>query len=589
MGVARKTATKPARSRRARLKGVVSRHYYAYMPAKKHHRALVWVFFLMTVGVMAFQLLYSLDRVLPFARVDGRFVGGTERNVLAGELQKQFESAMVTMTSGTHAETRRVTELGAEVNTESMVDTLSEYPFWQRLVPFSILMKWPQTTYFTTEFSGVELAKHSDTLAAKLSYDPVDASVTLKNGELVIGSAAPGRKVTANDVRGDLTNARYGAGKTTITVRSRELFPKSTDADIATATNAASAALGRAVQLVVAGKQTFTPNRSTKAGWLVVASDGAHPELRVNRELIRQYVADADMKVRTVPGVTTVRLVDGVEQARSEGATGTTLAIDDVTDALAKAILGQDSPIVQAAPQPVAPSIQFNRTYSNSQAGLQAYVDYATSTQNVRIVLQQLSGNGWTAMGRQDESIPSASTYKLYVMLRVFDDISSGALTWDAPMLDTTAGGCFERTIVPSTNPCAEEWIRRYGKTALTEYIHDKGFSKGTGFTFSDATHTTAGDLAKYLRGLYDGTLISGNNRDTLLEKMGRQLYRGGIPSGTKGRVQDKVGFLWDYIHDAAIVHHPKGDYILVLMTKGYGTYNYMANITRQIEAIMYP
>jgi beta-lactamase class A len=173
-------------------------------------------------------------------------------------------------------------------------------------------------------------------------------------------------------------------------------------------------------------------------------------------------------------------------------------------------------------------------------------------------------------------------------MMRVFDDINSGKLTWDTPMLDTTAGGCFERTIVPSTNPCAEEWIRQYGRQALNDYVHGKGFSGGTGFTFRDATHTTAGDLAKYLIGLNNGSLITGSNRDMLLEKMGRQLYRTGIPAGAKGWAQDKVGFLWDYIHDAAIVHNPRGNYVLVVMTKGY-SYGYIANVARQIDTILYP
>jgi hypothetical protein len=74
-----------------------------------------------------------------------------------------------------------------------------------------------------------------------------------------------------------------------------------------------------------------------------------------------------------------------------------------------------------------------------------------------------------------------------------------------------------------------------------------------------------------------------------LLEKMSRQLYRYGIPTGVNAtRVEDKVGFLWDYIHDAAIVHKPQGTYILVIMTKGY-SYGYIANVARQIDTIMYP
>jgi hypothetical protein len=82
--------------------------------------------------------------------------------------------------------------------------------------------------------------------------------------------------------------------------------------------------------------------------------------------------------------------------------------------------------------------------------------------------------------------------------------------------------------------------------------------------------------------------MISGTDRSMLLDKMGRQVYRAGVPAGSAGTVQDKVGFLWDYLHDAAIVHHPKGTYVLVVMTKS-SSWGRIADITKQLEHIMYP
>jgi hypothetical protein len=339
----------------------------------------------------------------------------------------------------------------------------------------------------------------------------------------------------------------------------------------------------------VAGKGVFTPDAATKASWLVIKNTPTSAELSTDSEAILRYVAEVNGKVKTDPTATVINLVDGNEASRQDGKAGAALDSTSIGTSLAEALTGKRAPAVAATLQSVAPETKYNRSYSHTQDGLRAYVAYATSTQNVRIVVQQLDGQGWSASGRASESIPSASTYKLYVMMRVFDDINSGKLSWDTPMLDTNAGGCFERTIVPSTNPCAEEWIRQYGRNELNDYVHGKGFSSGTGFTFSDATHTTAGDLAKYLIGLNNGTLVNGNNRAMLLDKMSRQLYRYGIPTGVSAtRVEDKVGFLWDYIHDAAIVHKPQGTYVLVIMTKGY-SYGYIANVARQIDTIMYP
>jgi len=148
--------------------------------------------------------------------------------------------------------------------------------------------------------------------------------------------------------------------------------------------------------------------------------------------------------------------------------------------------------------------------------------------------------------------------------------------------------GCFERMTVASTNPCAEKWIAIFGREYINNFIYARGFSSGTSFTTGSANQTTAADLTKYMIGLNDGTLVSGANRDRLLSSLGRHPYRYGIPTGSAGVVHDKVGFLWDYVHDAAIVQHPRGTYIMTIMTKGQ-SYAAIATATREIERIMYP
>ena len=69
---------------------------------------------------------------------------------------------------------------------------------------------------------------------------------------------------------------------------------------------------------------------------------------------------------------------------------------------------------------------------------------------------------------------------------------------------------------------------------------------------------------------------------------MSRQIWRQGIPAGTRGWTSNKVGFLWDYVHDVGVVHHPRGTYVMAVMTKG-ASYGIIAQITREIEALMYP
>lgn len=538
--------------------------------------------------VISLQLIYPYSTALPFARAFGDSVGGETTNQLSASFQKQFEVSSVEFHAGTHISTRKLSVLGATLNSERMATRITTYEWWQRLLPLSLLWLQPSIDGLDVTMTGAQTVSQAASLAQELTYKPTDASVSISGDSLNIVNSIAGYSVTAEDVKHAIATATYRGGVTQVNVAGNVMSPARIDSDTAEARSMAASALSHTLSITVEGRGTYSPDKTTRAGWLTITTGGKEVKVTANRDAITRYVTALNVSVKTDPTPITVTVVDGVEKSRTAGSNGSALDVDALTEWLSSALLSttnESHTSVQL--KPVSPSVEYVRTYSHTQAGLQAYVAYATTTQNVRIVVQQLDGSGWSASGRANESIPSASTYKLFVMLRVFDDINSGALTWDTPMLDTTAGGCFERTIVPSTNPCAEEWIRQYGRSTLTNYLHAKGFSSGTGFTFNDAAHTTAGDLATYLVGLYNGTLVSGSNRDILLEKMGRQLYRYGIPSGTKGWTQDKVGFLWDYIHDAAIVHNPKGTYVLVIMTKGY-SYGYIANVARQIDTILY-
>lgn len=81
---------------------------------------------------------------------------------------------------------------------------------------------------------------------------------------------------------------------------------------------------------------------------------------------------------------------------------------------------------------------------------------------------------------------------------------------------------------------------------------------------------------------------MSGWSREYLLTALKRHHYTKGIPSGSKGSAHNKVGFLWDYSNDSAVVYHPRGTYTIAVLTKGLSFYA-IADITREIEAIMYP
>ena len=166
--------------------------------------------------------------------------------------------------------------------------------------------------------------------------------------------------------------------------------------------------------------------------------------------------------------------------------------------------------------------------------------------------------------------------------------MNEGRHDWNTPILGTTTNACFDRMTIASTNPCAEEWLNQFGRTNLNNYLYSRGFSAATTFTHPEAAHTSARDLTNYMIGLERGTLIGGAQRERLLSSLSRHPYRYGIPAGSKGKVWDKVGFVWDCVNDTAIVHHPRGTYVMTILTRGQ-SYGAIAAMTRDIERIMYP
>lgn len=571
------------------MKRKLRQHIGAYR-RHPHVRVLLVVLACVLALVVLVQLLYPRDYTLPRAQLYGEAVGLKSRDELAVRLQKEFEVARVDLVSGDIRQQRSLSELGAEVDTELTTNRLTDYPLWQRVVPFSMLYLSPQLDTFHINFAGAQMARMVGELAAELSYQPSDAGLAIEDSALVVRDSQPGSHVTVQHIREALVRREYGKGVTSVRISGQSVEPVRSSASVAPVIAQARTMLDRRLTIRVADRGEFAPDPATRASWLVIKPSDDGYTLDTDRQAIARYLDQINDQVKHDAGTTTITLLDGVEQSRTNAAGGEELDRSKLVDVISTSLIVNSSRpvVVEGRMIPTTAGARYVRHYSNTEAGLRAYVDYVTNTQNIRIVVRQLDGAGWSASGRADESIPAASTYKLFVMLRVFDDINSGALRWTDPMLDTDVGGCFERTIVPSTNPCAEDFIRRYGRDELTNYLRQRGFSAGTGFIFSDASRATAGDLARYLEGLYRGTLISGANRDLLLEKMGRQLYRYGVPTGSRGWVQDKVGFLWDYIHDAAIVHHPRGEYVIVVMTRGY-SYAKIAEITRQVESIMYP
>lgn len=267
-------------------------------------------------------------------------------------------------------------------------------------------------------------------------------------------------------------------------------------------------------------------------------------------------------------------------QSDSKAAVSSDEARDDVT-------VARSSERLAAKPETVAVD---NLTgdeveFTQSQEGLQAYLDVLAQQYDVRIAVQQLDGD-WSASVRADESAIAASTYKTYVAVYVLNLVQDGTLSHDTVLGGQSVQSCLESMITVSDNDCAYVFLNYLGRDQITQFFQARGYT--TSLEAQDgAIWTSVADLVTLMSQLDSGEILDGAERDYLLELMGEQVYREDIPAGSSGTVSDKVGFLWEYLNDVGIVTTDTGRYALAIISDGE-SWSTIANITSNIEAIMY-
>jgi len=340
-----------------------------------------------------------------------------------------------------------------------------------------------------------------------------------------------------------------------------------------------------------ARKTTMTVQTSNKkleltssvlAPQLKVVSDGTTLKLTLDEEGIADYLQKQSAVFYQAAIATSTVQQDGVEVSRTPGTAGSRLDAK-ATAALVVKDFENNVLDVTASVAAVQPEIQVKRTYSNSDAGLKALIEqFAQSHAGVyRVVAVQLSGSGSrSAFYNSDTVISTASIYKIFVAYAALLRIEQGTLTKDTQTSAGTVDYCINRMIVVSDNPCGEALISYMGATNIDNVLSSKGFTS----TKVAKSKTTASDTFNLLAKMYNHEILTKASVDYLFSFMGQQIYRQGIPAGSKGAlVQDKVGFLNGLYHDAGIVYSPKATYALVILTDGAGGFSNIKQLSQQI------
>ena len=176
---------------------------------------------------------------------------------------------------------------------------------------------------------------------------------------------------------------------------------------------------------------------------------------------------------------------------------------------------------------------------------------------------------GKTYTYSENETIASASIYKLTVMWAVFQEVEGGSMKFDDPIGNTTVREALKLTITISDNDSAIALAEKIGWGKIHRLMESEGIV-GFDLRRENGPYTTAKATAALLERIYKNTAVSPSASKEMLELLLAQQFNDRIPkylpSGT--RVGHKTGEIENFRHDAGIVIGQKSQYIFVFLSQ---------------------
>lgn len=215
---------------------------------------------------------------------------------------------------------------------------------------------------------------------------------------------------------------------------------------------------------------------------------------------------------------------------------------------------------------------------------------------------------------RGNETMPSASMIKVFILALAYQDIADGTLSRNETFTltrDNVVGGSgtlqnraygtrvplkelLEKMIIDSDNTATNILVDRLGMENINAYMQAHGYhSSVLRRKMMDLAALQAGrdnltsvkDVGLLFKRLYNGTCVSPELDAEMLGIYDQQTDNDKIPArlpeGTV--VAHKTGEVSDVRHDGGIVYTSNGDYVLVIFTSDYYPYDGIAALSRKI------
>lgn len=236
--------------------------------------------------------------------------------------------------------------------------------------------------------------------------------------------------------------------------------------------------------------------------------------------------------------------------------------------------------------------------YSLNQGSLPEPID-STLQSRIEGRVSELSGSygvavrdlqtGRTVLINPGQTFPAASTYKLLLMYRAYQQIEDGLLDPDDMMTVTaydsdqddpyvtfwpgevlTVEEAIEASITMSSNAAAHALARAVGGWSSVVLASDEmGMSRT--YLEDGYFYTTPSDLLAFLDALGHEQLVSAEASRSMIALLSRQRLNGRIPALLpEGTVTaHKTGELDGVRNDVGIVYGPTSGYIVIVLTEG--------------------
>lgn len=510
-------------------------------------------------------------------------VGLSTHEAIAGKLLSDYKNATITTIIRGKTTKTSLTESGVKPDNKQILQGLSEYEWYYRLIPLSLFVKGALTdqpvtaTVDTARFSLYATDRSKECFVA-----PKNAGVMVREGEVGLDPAKDGEACSRDSLQRQLTAAPLQKADQKVAIKTSSVKPERSNEDVQPLLREAKAVAEHQLTLVVAGK-TYAVDKPTLASWLAFPEDPVTKKITVglNDEAVKTYLTTIQKDIYIAPGTTIIRTKDSIETDRTVGRSGQGIDLTPTVEAIRKQVLVGDG-VVTATLAVLPPTVAYERSYSKTPEGLQALInDLVKDKGDFAISVRKLGDSGVHANG--DKQYHPASTYKLFVAYSVLKRVDGGQMS----LGQATTGGqsvaqCLDNMIVNSDNACAEWFGQAISWGSITNEARAIGASRTN--LNSKSPVSTPNDQALLLQKLESNQLgLSEPSRARLLDAMKRQVYRKGIPAGVGVSVADKVGFMDGLLHDSAIIYAPSGVYVLVIYSNG-SSWATIADAARQIH-----